>query len=89
MAVLRNAYNSEESALRVLGCGLVQAVMNIADAKGFKAVAFPFEGAFFGMVATVSGPAMALFHGGKWLVKTDKGVAVLPLRLGFLAWRIT
>ncbi|MEP6827912.1 MAG: hypothetical protein ABJA10_07540 [Aestuariivirga sp.] len=89
MADLRGSYSSEEEALAALGvAGLVATVMRLASEQGFKRVEFPFVGAFFGLVSTPKGPAMALFLGDKWVARAETGILTMPLRNGFLAWAL-
>lgn len=89
MAPLRGTYDdfpSSEVALRNYNKnGLVEAAIKMACDGGLNSV-HPFGPSDLGIISSELGPMLALYHRRKWLVRTETGVAYLPITRAVLAW---
>lgn len=92
MKPLRGKYRSAIGAGRAMkkfaGGGLVETAIKLAMINALKRVEFPFSGDLVGVVSDANGPALALFHNGAWLGRTQRGVTMLPPHAAVIAWEL-
>lgn len=85
-------YRSRIGAARRLkafaGGGIVEAAVKLAATARLKPAAWPWSGELVGVVSDANGPALAIFHNGAWLGRTQRGVTALPPHAAVIAWEL-